>query len=223
MQIEKNLSRIKQLITLYEKKYGRQLGSVRLLAVSKKQSIEKIKQAFQAGQSRFGESYVQEALVKIATLEGIEWHFIGSIQRNKIRKIAKYFSWVQSVDSIDSARQLNDQRPAHLPPLSICIQVNMHDDTTKSGIPIYEIESLANSCLNLPHLKLRGLMTIPKSQPDFERTRNNFYQLFLKFQELKNKGIPLDTLSMGMSEDFEAAIAAGSTMVRIGTAIFGER
>src|SRR3990167_1298488 len=223
MQIEKDLNRIKNLITLYEKKYGREPGSVCLLAVSKKQSIEKIKQAASAGQFSFGESYVQEALLKMVHFDNLKWHFIGPIQSNKTRKIAEHFDWVQSVDSTKIARRLNDQRPDHLPKLNICIQVNIDNEITKSGISLSEVESLISYCQDLPKLTLRGLMAIPKPEQHIDAKRRGFHQLSLKFQALKNKGLPLDTLSMGMAYDFEAAIAEGSTMVRIGTAIFGDR
>ena len=221
--IEKNLIQIKNLITAYEKKYEREPGSVQLLAVSKKQSLEKIQYAFQAGQRSFGESYLQEALTKITVLPSAEWHFIGPIQSNKTRKIAEYFSWVQSVDSIKIAERLHEQRPSHLPKLNICIQVNLDDEPTKSGVSLTEVESLTLYCQKLPRLQLRGLMAIPKEQQDFNAKRRSFHQIFLKFSELKNKGISFDTLSMGMSGDFEAAIAENSTLLRIGTAIFGPR
>ncbi len=220
-----SITAIKESITAYEMKYGRDPGSVSLLAVSKKQSVEKIEKAALTGQRAFGESYVQEALLKIAALKelDIEWHFIGPIQSNKTRKIAEHFSWVQSVCSAKIAERLNEQRPSHLPPLNICLEVNLNAEPTKSGVTPAEVEALASLCLSLPRLKLRGLMAIPAPADTFAGARANFHSLLTLWQELRDKGFALDTLSMGMSDDFEAAIAEGATIVRIGSAIFGER
>jgi hypothetical protein len=180
--------------------------------------------AYSAGQSSFGENYLQEALLKMDKLPSdIEWHFIGAIQRNKTKKIAEHFDWVQSVDSTIIAQRLNDQRPLHLSPLNICIEVNVNHENTKIGVLSENVFSLATYCMNLPRLRLRGLMTIPFPQLHFSQQRQSFQQLHILYQSLLQKGLPLDTLSMGMSDDFEAAIAYGSTMVRIGTALFGER
>ncbi|OGT37737.1 MAG: YggS family pyridoxal phosphate enzyme [Gammaproteobacteria bacterium RIFCSPHIGHO2_12_FULL_37_14] len=236
MPIEKNIRHIKNLIAVYEKKYGREPNSVRLLAVSKHQSIEKITQAIDAGQRAFGESYLQEALIKIAALKStsspgnsnsqdkqLEWHFIGPVQRNKTRKIAENFSWVHSVANTNIVQKLNDYRPIHLPPLNICIQVNISQEASKFGIPLSEIEPLMNDCLTLPLIKVRGLMAIPSATPSFDAQRTHFHPLSLKFYELRKKGYSIDSLSLGMSEDFEAAIAEGSTIIRIGSAIFGRR
>lgn len=223
--ITTNLATIKKLISDYEKKYRREAGSVRLLAVSKKQSIEKIIEAYEAGQRAFGENYLQEALSKITALtdKQIEWHFIGPIQSNKTRKIAEHFAWVHSVDSKKIAKRLNDQRPTQLPPLNICIEVNVSHEQTKSGVMLEEVEALALYCQSLPHLALRGLMTIPAEHDNFIDQRNEFHPLQTLWTTLRQHDIPLDTLSMGMSGDFEAAIAEGSTLVRIGTALFGQR
>ena len=223
--IQKNLIEIKNAIIRHEKKYAREIGSVSLLAVSKGQSIEKIKEAYDAGQRSFGENYLKEALSKMEALSDlpIEWHFIGSVQNNKTRKIAAHFSWVQSVDHIKIAERLNAQRPNSLPPLNICIEVNISEEATKSGVAIAQVLPLASACLSLPRLKLRGLMAIPSLQKTVEEQRQSFHQLELLWQSLREKDIPLDTLSIGMSHDFEAAIAEGATLVRIGTAIFGER
>lgn len=226
--IAQHLHEIKHQIARYEKKYHREAGSVALLAASKKQPIEKIQAAYAAGQFAFGENYLQEALEKIQTaqqlrLENIEWHFIGPIQSNKTKKIAEHFAWAHSVASEKIAKRLNDQRPIHLTPLNICIEVNIDAEPTKSGILPRQVEELALYCRTLPHLYLRGLMTIPAPQATFDAQYQTFHQLFLLLQDLNQQGFMLDTLSMGMSNDFEAAIAAGSTMVRMGTAIFGPR
>jgi pyridoxal phosphate enzyme (YggS family) len=223
--IKTNLIHIKELIADYEKKYGREKNSVELLAVSKGQSLEKMQAAFALGQKRFGESYLQEALPKIAVMSDacIEWHFIGPVQSNKTRKIAKHFAWVHSIANIKTAKRLNEQRPAYLPPLNICIEINIDHEATKSGIELDEILPLVKYCLTLPRLKLRGLMTIPAANETVEEQRVAFHTLRSVWQSLREQGIALDTLSMGMSEDFEAAIAEGSTIVRIGTSIFGPR
>lgn len=225
MSVKENLFALKKRINDFEKKYNRHSQSVSLLAVSKLHPIEKIKEAYEAGQEAFGENYLQEALSKQAALtnEAIEWHFIGHIQSNKTRKIAEDFAWVHSVDSIKIAKRLHEQRPLDLPPLNICIEVNVSDEPAKSGVDLKNVLSIAEYCLSLQRLRLRGLMTIPAQENDFEKQRIPFRMLFEVFQSLREKGIALDTLSMGMSEDFEAAIAEGSTMVRIGTALFGER
>lgn len=215
---------LKYQIEILEQKYHRPSGSVRLLAASKRQSIEKIKALYDAGQRCFGESYLQEALPKIHSLPSdIEWHFIGPVQSNKTRKIAENFSWVHSIDNTHIAKRLNDQRPPHLPPLNICIEVNISHEVTKSGVSINDVLPLAKLCQSLPRLRLRGLMTIPARTENFSEQRKPFHQLHDLYVSLCQNNIPLDTLSMGMSEDFEAAIAEGSTMVRIGRALFGER
>jgi hypothetical protein len=224
--IQQNITAIKQLITTYEQQYQRPAGSVQLLAVSKGQPIEKIIAAVQAGQVAFGENYLQEALIKIAALShlpAIEWHFIGPMQSNKTRKIAEQFAWVQSVDSMKIAKRLHEQRPLALPALNICLQVNISAEVSKGGVMAADVLPLAAYCRSLSRLKLRGLMTIPAPSTNFTAGREQFYQLYLIWQQLKQNGYALDTLSMGMSDDFAAAIAAGSTLVRIGTAIFGER
>ncbi len=220
-----HLSEIKKLITSYEQKYNREKNSVHLLAVSKKQPIDKILAAIKEGQTCFGENYVQEAVEKIMAIDSssVEWHFIGPIQSNKTRKIAENFSWVHSVDDLKIAKRLNDQRPEEFPPLNICIEVNISHETSKSGVASNEVLELAKACQLLPRLKLRGLMTIPAATDDFKLQRAQFRQLRFLFEKLKAQGMDVDTLSMGMSEDFEAAIAEGATIVRIGTAVFGDR
>lgn len=223
--VEKNLTAVKKLISKYEQKYGREHGSVRLLAVSKAQPIEKIVDAIHAGQREFGENHLQEALIKMTAIPdpSVVWHFLGPVQSNKTRKIAERFSWVHSVDEKKIAERLNDQRPSHLPPLNICIQINVSNEQTKSGIKLEELPPLAELCRSLPRLKLRGLMAIPAPSTDFDSQRHEFHKLWSAWNDLRAKGYDLDTLSMGMSEDFPAAIAEGSTIVRLGTAIFGER
>jgi pyridoxal phosphate enzyme (YggS family) len=219
------ISDIKASISLFETKYGRNKGSVQLLAVCKGQSIEKMKTTYEAGQRLFAENYLQEALKKMTELNmsDIEWHFIGKIQRNKTRKIAEHFAWVQSIDDLVIAKRLNDQRPEHLPPLNICIEVNISHETSKSGTDKEHLLALAKACAALPRLKLRGLMSIPAPAHDFDSQKKSFHQLSELYQLLCDQGFALDTLSMGMSEDYEAAIAEGSTMVRLGRAIFGGR
>ena len=194
--------------------------NVTLIAVSKKQSAEKIRDAFNSGQKQFGENYLQEALDKQKQLTdlNIEWHFIGTIQSNKTKLIAQYFDWVQSVDRLIIAKRLNDQRPAHLPPINICIEININEEKTKSGVLPKDVFELAKNISELKQIKLRGLMIIPE--------KNNlgaFRKAALLQKQLIQAGFLLDTLSMGMSADFEEAILAGSTMVRVGTAIFGNR
>lgn len=225
IDIKNNLVLLNSHVADFEKKYHRQPGSVKILAASKSQSIEKILDAYQAGQRIFGENYLQEALAKMAMLadKHIEWHFIGPIQSNKTRKIAENFTWVHSVDSIKIAKRLNDQRPANLPALNICIEVNVSAEESKSGVKVDEVTSLIDCCQSLPRLALRGFMTIPAPFHQFEDQRREFHKLFFLWNTLRQKGMALDMLSMGMSDDFEAAIAEGSTMIRIGTAIFGKR
>jgi len=224
--IQKNIEKVRTEIASYAKKYGREENSIHLLAVSKGQSIEKIKEAIKANQSHFGESYLQEALKKITALnyeKELIWHFIGPIQRNKTRKIAEHFTWVHSLHDLDIAKRLGDQRPSYLPPLNICIQVNISRESTKSGIFAEDLPAFLESCLTISRLTVRGLMCIPAPSDNISESRQSFHQLFLLWQSLRHSNIPLDTLSMGMSFDVEAAIAEGSTIVRIGTDIFGKR
>jgi PLP dependent protein len=223
--IQQNLSLIHQQIQTFELRYHRAPHSVKLLAVSKNQPIEKIQNAIEAGQLAFGENYLQEALTKMESLnnKNLEWHFIGPIQSNKTKKIAEHFDWVHSVDSLRIAKRLNDQRPANSPPLFICLEINISHENTKSGILPEDALSLAQECLTLPRLKLRGLMAIPAPKKNFQEQRAELHKLKLLYDQLREKGLNLDTLSMGMSEDMEAAIAENATMVRIGTAVFGHR
>jgi len=204
----------------------RQAGEITLLAVSKTMPIAAIRAAHSAGQADFGENYVQEALEKIRATTGLKpiaWHFIGPIQSNKTKLIAENFSWVHSVDRQKIAERLSRDRPESLPPLQICLQVNVSGEDSKSGVTPDQVSSLAVAIARLPRLKLRGLMAIPEPTTDTGLQRSRFRQLRELLDQLKQKGLELDTLSMGMSHDLEAAISEGATIVRVGTAIFGER
>ena len=208
------------------KRYQREQNSVQLLAVSKRHSASAIREAFACGQTAFGENYAQEMLQKVEQLNdlAIEWHFIGPLQSNKTRSIAAVADWVHTVDRFKIAKRLSDQRPDDLPPLSLCLQVNMSAEASKSGVLPHEVFALAKEVAVLPKIKLRGLMTIPKAETDFNKQREIFVKLRGLQDDLIKKGITqLDTLSMGMSADMSAAIAEGATIVRIGTAIFGQR
>jgi pyridoxal phosphate enzyme (YggS family) len=202
---------------------------IQLLAVSKTKPIEAIYAAYQAGQRQFGESYVQEAIPKIQLLQtnpdyaDIEWHFIGPLQSNKTKPVAEHFDWVHSVDREKIAQRLNEQRPAHLPALNVCLQINISGEQTKSGINADEVFGLAGIISQFPRLKLRGLMTIAENTDDMNVVRDNFLHMQQLFNQLKSQYPSVDTLSMGMTDDMPLAINCGSTMVRIGTAIFGSR
>ena len=199
--------------------------SVNLLAVSKAQSALAIREAYAAGQSLFGENYLQEALDKQVQLTdlAIEWHFIGPIQSNKTLLIAQHFSWVHSLDRLKIAQRLNDARPANLAPLQVCIQLNISKEASKAGISKDELIALASAISTLPRLRLRGLMAIPEPTTDANKQRMQFKQVRQCYDELLAKGFDLDTLSIGMSDDFPIAIAEGATIVRIGSALFGAR
>ncbi|MDT4821220.1 hypothetical protein D3C71_677080 [compost metagenome] len=206
---------------------GRDPSAVRLLAVSKTFGPEAVREAHAAGQAAFGENYVQEGLDKIAALAdlraGLEWHCIGPLQSNKTRPVAEQFDWVHSIDRLKIAERLSAQRPAHLPPLQVCLQVNVDGGANKSGVPPEEALALARAVAVLPQLTLRGLMAIPEPAPDFAAQRELCLRAHALFESIRAAGIALDTLSLGMSGDLEAAVSAGSTMVRVGTAIFGGR
>ena len=205
---------------------GRPPDAVRLLAVSKTFGPDAVRDALAAGQLAFGENYVQEGVEKIAAVgavPGIEWHCIGPIQSNKTRPVAEHFDWVQSVDRLKIAQRLSEQRPEHLPPLQVCLQVNVDGGANKSGVTPAELPTLAAAVAALPRLTLRGLMAIPEPAPDFETARGVFTQVRALLDALNAQGLGLDTLSMGMSDDLEAAVAAGSTMVRVGRGVFGAR
>lgn len=206
--------------------YQREENSVQLLAVSKRHPATAIRAAFQCGQVAFGENYAQEMLEKAEQLGdlAIEWHFIGPLQSNKTRPIASVAAWVHTVDRLKIARRLSEQRPDSLPPLSICLQVNISGEGSKSGVSPDDLLALAKAVVQLPKIKLRGLMTIPKVETEVNQQRQIFAKLRALQEQLQQEGIAqLDTLSMGMSADMSAAIAEGATIVRIGTAIFGKR
>jgi len=223
--LKKNLSVIKEFIAQYEKKYAREQNSVTLLAVSKGQSALKIRALFEAGHPLFGENYLQEALAKMQLLSDtdIEWHFIGRIQRNKTRKIAEHFSWVHSLSDLKIAERLHHQRPSHLPPLNLCVEVNVSAEKTKSGIPMDEASAFCKACLSFSNLRLRGLMTMPAPHKNITHQRAAFRKLFSLKKHIEQEGILLDTLSMGTSDDYEAAIAEGATFIRLGKTLFGPR
>lgn len=223
--IQTSLNTIHQQINAAIAQVGRKPNSVKLLAVSKGQPLTAIYAAIEAGQIYFGENYLQEALKKIAAIpdKNIEWHFIGHIQSNKTKLIAENFSWVQSVDRIKIAERLNEQRPSFLPALNVCIEVNVSNEKSKSGVMLSELFELASALKQFNSLKLRGLMTIPAAEKNFAQQRIPYQKLSVAFAELNAKGFNLDTLSMGMTNDFAAAIAEGSTLVRIGAGIFGTR
>lgn len=219
-----NLENVLHTIRSVEKGCGLSQHSVQLLAVSKKQSIKKIHQAYDLGQRAFGENYLQEAIEKIHYLKqlDIEWHFIGRIQSNKTKLIAENFSWVQTVCDEKVARRLSDQRLVELGPLNVCIQVNVDGDPDKAGVSLEELPKLCDVVSQFKHLRLRGLMTIPQLTDDEAQTKATFEKLKQVYDELQPT-YGFDTLSMGMSGDLELAIAAGSTMVRVGAGVFGPR
>lgn len=205
---------------------GRNPQSVQLIAVSKTQPAVALRAAYTAGQRRFGENYLQECLDKqreLADLVDIEWHFIGPIQSNKTRPIAEHFAWVHSVDRLKVAQRLSDQRPADAPPLNICVQVNIDDEATKAGVSLQDLPELVAAIQDLPRLQLRGLMAIPAATQDIAQQRAAFARLRGALEQLNAQGCALDSLSMGMSGDLEAAVAEGATFVRVGTDIFGAR
>jgi pyridoxal phosphate enzyme (YggS family) len=205
--------------------FGRNPQDIRLVAVSKQHPAQAIRVLAQAGQQDYGESYLQEALPKLDMLKDLEltWHYIGHIQSNKTRPIAEHFAWVHTIDKLRIAERLNEQRPHYAPPLNICIQAKLVDEPGKAGVALEDLPALATSVDRLPKLRLRGLMCIPPPAPTFDEQRKYFATLAQLLAELNSHGCKLDTLSMGMSDDMEAAIAAGATIVRIGTAVFGER
>ena len=225
--IANNLQLVRNRIQAACAQTGRPADSVTLLAVSKTFPAVTVRDAFHAGQRWFGENYVQEALDKIAELadlrEQITWHLIGPLQSNKTRVVAEHFDWVQSVDRLKVAQRLSEQRPAHLPPLQVCIQVNTSGEDSKSGVAPDEALTLAQSVAALPRLQLRGVMALPAPSPDPAVQAEALAQVRVVFEQLRAAGLPLDVLSMGMSGDLEAAVAQGSTMVRVGTALFGQR
>ena len=206
---------------------GRDASSVRLLAVSKTFPEAALREAHAAGQRSFGENYVQEGVAKVqalADLRGsIEWHCIGPLQSNKTRPVAEHFDWVHGVDRLKIAQRLAEQRPAGMAPLQVCLQVNVDGGANKSGVAPGDLLALAQQVAELPNVQLRGLMAIPEPVEGFEAQRELFLRATALFEQMRAAGVPVDVLSMGMSGDLEAAVAAGSTMVRVGTAIFGGR
>ncbi|MBK6569831.1 YggS family pyridoxal phosphate-dependent enzyme [Candidatus Aalborgicola defluviihabitans] len=223
--IADNLQRIHDRIAQACQASDRLPTSVGLLAVSKTFGPDAVVQAHAAGQTAFGENYIQEAVDKITALTHLplQWHCIGPIQSNKTRLVATHFDWVHTVDRLKIAQRLSEQRPAHLPPLQVCIQVNVDGGPTKSGVAPAEALALAREVATLPRLQVRGLMCIPEPAPDFVAACVVFARARALFDDINSAGMALDTLSMGMSADLEAAIASGSTLVRVGSAIFGER
>lgn len=224
-KITDNLVLVQQRISRALASAGRDADATQLLAVSKTKPAAAIREAYAAGQRCFGENYLQEALEKQQQLTDldIEWHYIGPLQSNKTRSIAEHFSWVHSVDRAKIARRLSEQRPADLPPLNICLQVNVDREESKSGVYLEDVPALFNDIKDLPGICIRGLMAIPAACEDAEQQRHSFARLQTALLEIKQQNPAMDTLSMGMSGDLESAIAAGSTIVRIGTDIFGAR
>lgn len=224
--INDNLNKVQQQIDEAAKSSGRATSDITLLAVSKTRSADELRLAYDCGQRHFGENYLQESLEKIDVLSALDelcWHFIGPIQSNKTRPIAESFHWVHSVDRLKIARRLSEQRPKHLPPLNICLQVNISREESKAGCLPEETAALVDEIAALPRIQLRGLMAIPKATDDPEEQRDAFHRMQQLFSDLQEKHPTLDTLSMGMSGDMAMAIAEGATIVRIGTAIFGPR
>ena len=219
------LMAVRTRIATLEHRYGRTPGSVALLAVSKTKPPEAVRAAVAAGQHAFGENHLQDAMTKVDAFagQGVSWHFIGAVQSNKTRPIAAHFDWVHGIEREKIATRLSAQRPAGRGPLDVCIEVNVSGEDTKSGVPPAGVEPLARLVRELPGLRLRGLMAIPRPAEDLETQRIPFRQLREILDDLNAKGLGLDTLSMGMTADLEAAVAEGATIVRVGTAIFGAR
>ncbi|MBT9611949.1 MAG: YggS family pyridoxal phosphate-dependent enzyme [Burkholderiales bacterium] len=223
--ISNALQAVRERIARAAVQCGRAPASIALLAVTKTCGPEAIRAAYAEGQRAFGESYAQEALPKIAALADLdlEWHCIGPLQSNKTKPIAEHFAWVHGVDRAKIAQRLSEQRPPELPPLNICLQVNVSGESSKSGVAPTQLAALVRMVAALPRLKLRGLMAIPAPTEDMAQQRAAFHVVRELFEELNRQGFALDTLSMGMSHDLEAAIQEGATIVRVGSAIFGER
>jgi len=223
--VTENLRKIRDLLHFAAIDASRDPADVRLLAVSKKQPLEKIREAYAAGQREFGENFVQEGVEKIAAMDedDITWHFIGHLQSNKTRVVAENFDWVHTIDKLKTARRLSEQRPDDLPPLNVCLQVNVDDEESKSGVTPEALPELAAACRDLPNIRLRGLMCLPAIRENLDEQRIPFAVLRKLAEKLRTGGVDTDTLSMGMTADFRAAILEGATIVRIGTALFGER
>ncbi len=229
MSISTNLQQVSQALAGFAQEAGRNPKDIVLLAVSKTFGADAVIAAAQAGQRAFGENYVQEAVDKIAAVRqaapglALEWHFIGPLQSNKTKPVAEHFDWVHAVDREKIAQRLSDQRPSNLPPLNICLQVNVSGEASKSGVAPADLPALAQAVVALPNLRLRGLMAIPEPAATLAAQREPFAQLRKLQEQLRAEGIETDTLSMGMSADMQAAILEGASIVRIGTAIFGKR
>lgn len=223
--IRNNLQRVHERIAAACAGARRDVNEVTLLAVSKTFAPEAVREAFAAGQSAFGENYIQEAVEKMGLLRplSLQWHCIGPIQSNKTRLVAAHFDWAHTVDRLKTAQRLSEQRPVGMAPLQVCIQVNIDGGSTKAGVAPQQVLPLAQQMARLPGIALRGLMTIPEPERDFAAQKAVHLRAKALFDQLRDAGLALDTLSMGMTVDLEAAIAAGSTMVRVGTAIFGTR
>jgi len=223
--ISANLQAVLARIEAAARKFGRNPDDISLLAVSKTWPAVDVRAAVDAGQRVFGENYVQEGVDKTVELAalGLTWHFIGPLQSNKTRRVAETFDWVHSVERLKIAERLSEQRPEGLPPLQVCLQANVSGEETKSGVALSELPQLALQVARLPRLKLRGVMAIPAPLDDFDAQRQSFRLVREAYEQLRGEGLALDTLSMGMTHDLEAAIAEGATLVRVGTAIFGER
>ena len=223
--VTENLALISDLLNKAATEAGRDPADIRLLAVSKKQPLEKIREAAAAGQRDFGENFVQEGVDKITALADpdLTWHFIGHLQSNKTRVVAENFDWVHTIDKIKTARRLSEQRPDDLAPLNVCLQINVDDEDSKAGVVPAALPELAAACTELPNLHLRGLMCLPAIRTEFDDQRIPFAALRELAEQLRSTGIETDTLSMGMSADYRAAILEGATIVRIGTALFGAR
>lgn len=228
-QVADSLAAVRERVAAAERRFDRPPGSVALVAVSKTRPASLVREAWESGQRQFGENFVQEAAEKLDELSdlagpgGIEWHFVGALQANKSRTVAERFDWVHTVDRVRIARRLSDQRPAWLAPLNVCLQVNVSGEASKSGVDLSEVGDLASAVAGFPRLRLRGLMAIPRPFAGLGEQRAALRPLAEAYERLRGGGHPLDTLSMGMTDDLEAAVAEGSTMVRVGTAVFGPR
>ncbi|NOY72140.1 MAG: YggS family pyridoxal phosphate-dependent enzyme [Gammaproteobacteria bacterium] len=224
-ELEDRYRIVRERIVAAAQKYERDLSTITLLAVSKTWPTKPINEFVRMGQQHFAENYLQEAMQKIYKLKSsnLIWHFIGALQSNKTNIIAKHFDWVQTLASFKHAQRLNDQRPEHLPPLKVCIQINVANETRKAGVTFAQLNELAFQIAELPRLQLRGLMAIPQKMDTFKQQRKQFASVRHAADSLNQSKLNIDTLSMGMSHDLEAAIAEGATLVRVGTALFGTR